>query len=106
MARMASSSQSNTRAGPVWTSISCATADCLTTQPSGARLPLSTAMPPVGEKGFSRGRMTSGFRFSTPARFSATLLPVQVRHVVSSSPARVSSAMTAYTPPARSRSSM
>mgnify|MGYP007047224592 CR=1 FL=1 len=35
--------------GAWWTIISGATADCFTTQPSGARLPLSTAMPPLWE---------------------------------------------------------
>ena len=39
---------SKTRAGPVCTRISGGTADCLTTAPSGARLPRSTRRPPSG----------------------------------------------------------
>ena len=57
MAAMASSSLSNTRAGPVWVSISGATALRFTTQPWGARLPQRICSPPVGEEGSSMGRM-------------------------------------------------
>ena len=49
MAAMASSSQSNTLAGPSCTIISGATAERFTTAVSGARFPFSTAMPPVSE---------------------------------------------------------
>ena len=52
------------------------------------------------------GRMISGSRFFAPSRFSAIVLPVQVITEVSSRPFFVSSFITAYTPPARSRSSM
>ena len=78
MAAIASSSQSKTRAGPECWSISGATAERFTTQESGARLPRSTAMPPVLLYGFSTGRMTSGFLFTLFAIFSPTVLPVQV----------------------------
>src|SRR6056297_3577150 len=43
----AASSESNTRAGPSCRSIPSTTADCLTTQPFGARLPNRTASPPL-----------------------------------------------------------
>ena len=47
MAATAAASLSNTCAGPLWRSISSATAPSLTTAPAGARLPNSTARPPV-----------------------------------------------------------
>ena len=106
MALWASSSLSKTRAGPSWTSILGATAERLTTDPSGARLPRSTAMPPVGEKGSSMGRMTELSLTRAPAMFSPTVLPVTVMHSRLMRPALSSSAMTAGTPPAPSRSSM
>ena len=43
---------------------------------------------------------------TTPSRFSARVFPVQVSTLVSSRPFFVSSFMTAYTPPAPSRSSI
>lgn len=106
MASSASSSQSNTRALPLWCIISGATALRLTTQPSGARLPLSTAMPPVLLYGSDTGRMTSVSLISQPAIFSPTVLPVQVGRPVSTRPSFESSCMTAYTPPASFNCSM
>ena len=47
IASTASSSLLNTFAGPEWTSISLSTAPSFTTDPSGARFPLRTAIPPV-----------------------------------------------------------
>ncbi|CUO97680.1 Uncharacterised protein [Flavonifractor plautii] len=52
------------------------------------------------------GRISSGLRLTTPSRFSARVFPVQVSTLVSSRPFFVSSFMTAYTPPAPSRSSI
>ena len=59
IAAIASSSQSNTLAGPSCTSISSTTAERLTTEPSGARLPERTARPPVLLYGLSTGLITS-----------------------------------------------
>ena len=63
-------------------------------------------MPPVGEKGLSGVRMTSGFLLRADAMFSPTVLPVTVMQSRSMSPSLSSSAMTAGMPPASSRSSM
>ena len=104
MALVASSSESNTRAGPRWTIISGATAAFLTTAPSGARLPKSRASPPVAEWAVCLLRITSLSSVFTPARFSPTVFPVTVMDFSLSCP--LSSAMTAGMPPARSRSSM
>ena len=46
LALTASSSHSKQRAGPLCLRMAAATADCLITAPSGARLPLSTVMEP------------------------------------------------------------
>ena len=78
MAAIASSSLLNTFAGPLCTSISLATALRFTTQRSGARLPLRTAMPPVSLYGWSMGRMMSVFLLIHPLMFSAMVLPVTV----------------------------
>ena len=101
IAAVASSSQSNTLAVPVLTIISGATAERLTTQPSTARFPLRTAIPPVAEYGFSIGRMISGFLLTTFSKFSAMVLPVTVISDVSKRFFLVSSFITAGTPPAR-----
>ena len=53
IASIASSSESNTLAGPLWFSISSRTADFLTTAPSKAKFPFKTAIPPVSLYGFS-----------------------------------------------------
>ena len=49
---------------------------------SGARLPLSTASPPVWLYGLSIGLITSGFKFTQSLMFSPTVLPVTVMHSV------------------------
>ena len=56
---IASSSDSKTLAGPSCTIISSTTAERLTTLPSGARFPLSTASPPVLLYGLLTGLITS-----------------------------------------------
>ena len=56
-AAIASSSSSNTRAGPAWWTRSWP--ESFTTQPSGARLPRRMAMPPVGLSGLASGLTTS-----------------------------------------------
>ena len=53
IASIASSSKSNTLAGPLWTNISSNTADFLTTAPSSAKFPLNTLIPPVELNGSS-----------------------------------------------------
>ena len=55
MASVAASSDSKTRAGPVCCRISGATTACLTTAPSGARLPKRMASPPRGRVGRIEG---------------------------------------------------
>ena len=92
---MASSSQSNTLAGPSCTIISSTTAERLTMPESGARFPFRAASPPVSENGFSTGRITSGFLFTEPSIFSPTVFPVQVRQLRCSRSFFVSSFMTA-----------
>ena len=62
-------------AGPSWTIISSTTAERFTTPPSGARLPLRTASPPVWLYGLSIGLITSGFKFTQSLMFSPTVLP-------------------------------
>ena len=59
-----------------------AVAERFTTLPSGARLPRSTASPPVVLYGLSIGRITSGFRFTQSLIFSPTVFPVTVMHSV------------------------
>ena len=59
IAATASSSDSNTLAGPSCTIISSTTAERFTTLPSGAILPLSTASPPVLLNGLLTGLITS-----------------------------------------------
>ena len=54
-----SSTSSNTTARPLCFSSFGVAADGLITQPSGARLPRSTAMPPSGLNGFAIGVITS-----------------------------------------------
>ena len=106
MAAIASSSQSNTLAGPVCTIISGTTAERFTTQPSGARFPLRTASPPFFIYGLSIGRMTSGFLFTAFFMLSPMVFPVTVMQSRFNRPASPSSFMTAYTPPASFRSSI
>ena len=50
---------SNTTALPLCCSSFGVAADGFSTQPSGARLPFSTAMPPCGLNGFSIGVITA-----------------------------------------------
>ena len=78
MAVIASSSQSNTLAGPECLSISGSTALLFTTHESGAIFPLSTAIPPTFEYGFSAGLIISVSRFIAFFMFSPTVLPVTV----------------------------
>ena len=78
IAAMASSSQSNTLAGPSCTSISGTTAERFTTHESGAILPLNTAIPPVAEYGLSIGLIISVSLLTHPSIFSPTVLPVAV----------------------------
>ena len=106
IAALAASSPSNTRAGPWWTSISGATAACLTIAPSGARVPLMKASPPSLWCGLSSGRITSGSEIFAFATFSAVVWPVTVIVSPWMRPASSSSCMRAWTPPARQRSSM
>ena len=78
IASIASSSLSNTLAGPSCLSISGATALLFTTHVSGARFPLSTAIPPFGIYGSSISLIISWFLFIHPLMFSPTVFPVQV----------------------------
>ena len=103
---MASSSQSNTLAGPLCCNISGTTADLLTTDPSGARLPLRTASPPVFVYGLSIGLITSGFLLTLFFTASPSVRPVTVIVSPLISPASRSSLITAYTPPASFKSSI
>ena len=66
IASTASSSLSNTLAGPECTSISLSTAPSFTTLPSIARFPLSTAIPPVSYAGLSHGFITSSSFINAP----------------------------------------
>ena len=66
----------------------------------------STASPPVFVYGRSRGRITSGSRFSAWATFSPRVFPVTVIQLPSIIPPSSSSFMTAEMPPACSRSSI
>ena len=78
----------------------------MTTEPSGARLPESTARPPVLEYGLSTVLMTSVLRLTASAIFSPIVFPVTVIQSLLSSPSSSSSLITAYTPPASLRSSI
>ncbi len=71
---------------------------------SGASEPLRMAMEGPGETGRSSGRMISGSATTTSCRFSAKVLPVQVRTEVSTRPPSCLS--TAWQPPASSNASM
>ncbi len=104
MAFIASSSESNTLAGPLWTNISSATAERLTTAPSLAILPRSTAIPPVGLYGSSMLLITVRSVASASLIFSHTVFPVTVMRSRCSRPFFDSSFMTACTPPAIQRS--
>ena len=106
IAAIASSSDSKTLAGPSCLSISGTTADLLTTEPSGARLPLSTARPPVFEYALSTVLITSGSLLTAFATASPIVLPVTVMQSPFISPISRSSLITAYTPPASFRSSI
>ena len=100
IAAIASSSQSNTLAGPSCTIISGTTAERFTTPESGARLPFNTAIPPVSLNGLSIGLITSVLRLTASAIFSPTVLPVAVIRSVLRRFFLVSSFITAYIPPA------
>ena len=106
IAATASASLSNTRAGPECTSISSATAPSLTTAPAGARLPKSTARPPVACHGSSTGRMTESSRTRAFATASPTVPPATLSADPSMRPAAMRRFMTAWIPPAWYRSSM
>ena len=106
IAATASASLSNTRAGPRCRSISSATAPSLTTAPAGARLPKSTARPPVACHGSSIGRMTVSSRTRAFATASPTVPPATLSAEPSMRPAAMRRFMTAWMPPAWYRSSM
>ena len=95
IAAIASSSHSNTLAGPSCTIIESATAERLTTEPSGARFPLRTARPPVLLYGLSNGLITSGFLFTQPLIFSPTVFPVTVIQSSCNKPSSLNSFITA-----------
>ena len=95
IASMASSSQSNTLAGPSCTIISGTTAERLTIPVSGAIFPLSTAIPPSAIKGSSMGLMVSGSIFTEFFIFSPTVFPVTVMQSRFKSPFFESSFITA-----------
>ena len=74
---MASSSHSNTRAGP--RNLRLGRPATFTIAPSGASVPFSPTTPPQLVIGLLVGRTTSWPRSkATPARFSAIVLPVTV----------------------------
>ena len=106
IAVMASSSQSNTLAGPLCTNISSQTADLFTILPFGARFPLSAANPPVSLYGLSIGLIVLMSLFSQFTIFSLTVFPVAVIKSVYNKPFLSSSFITAYTPPASFKSSI
>jgi len=71
-----SSMDSNTTAFPLCCINRGVAAEGLSTAPLGAKLPLSTTIPPWSLKGALSGVITSLFQQSTPSRFSPTVLPV------------------------------
>ena len=103
MASAASFSPSKTLAVPVNCIILGLTAACLMTEPSGAMLPLRTAIPPCWWKGLSSGLRTSS---------SLTLAASAIWYTVVPFPVGVSARLSlrtfriAGTPPALSRSLM
>src|SRR3989449_134201 len=98
-----SSSEAKTRAGPRWRRRSWPTS--FTIAPSVARLPRSTASPPVSFSGRSTGPTTSwpGVAVAAAA-ISASVRPSTFTADPSASPASTSSRATRATPPARWRS--
>ena len=98
-----SAGDSNTTARPVCTSSRGSAAVGLITQPSGARLPRSTKVPPAAETGSPRGRITRSSSTSAPAMLSPSERPVTVSASVWSRSRSRSS--TAGRPPASCRSS-
>ena len=84
---MVSSSDSKTLAGPLWRNILSSTAPFFTTAPSGARLPLRTAMPPSDLYGSSRGLMTERSTTPRPATASRRVPPATEGTSRSQSPA-------------------
>ncbi|OQC19264.1 MAG: hypothetical protein BWX71_02632 [Deltaproteobacteria bacterium ADurb.Bin072] len=97
-------SDSKILALPVKVRYSLATADCFTTAPSGARLPVSTTVPPSGKK----GAVLSGMTFSSRTCAAATISPTVCPEAVSASRCRSSAIrfITAGIPPATYRSVM
>ena len=96
----ASSSRSNTRAGPLCSIRSCP--ESFTTQPSGARLPRRIANPPFGLIASDTGRITSCPSVSSAlSAISPSVCPVTVMASSWSSPASLSRRITSGTPPAR-----
>ena len=102
-AAIASSSDSNTRAGPSCSRRSCPAS--LTTQPSGARFPRRMARPPVGLSGSSSGRTTRWPSASRVSRACSPIVrPVTVGASSWSRPASSRRCATTPTPPALNRS--
>ena len=102
-AAMASSSFSNTRAGPVCSMRSWP--ESFTTQPSGARLPRRIARPPCGFSALSIGRTTSWPASSTTSSASSPIVrPVTVTGSRWPMPESKRRFITSGTPPARNRS--
>ena len=102
-AAIASSSPSNTRAGPLWWRRSCPAS--LTTEPSGASEPLRMARPPLRLSGSDSGRTTRWPSVSLASRAcSPIVLPVTVGTPSCRTPASSRRLATSPTPPARYRS--
>ena len=78
IAFMPASSESNTLAVPSKRIIFLLTADCFTTAPWGARLPLSMAIPPSLWCAFSRGLITSPSEISAESAILWVLMPLTV----------------------------
>ena len=103
MALLTSSSELKQRAVPSKRIIFSLTAACLTTEPSGARLPKRMAMPPCLWNGLSIGLMHSSSVIRASSAISWTILPDTVSSLYRWSFRRF---MMAGTPPARSKSPM
>ena len=106
IASTASSSLLKTFAGPECTNISGSTAPSLTTEPSGAKLPFNTAIPPVVYTGSLQGWITSSSR--TFIVFAIVPWSTKLTDFALSCkcPCSCKRCITAYTPPAACKSSM
>ena len=74
MRRTMSSTEAKTTARPVWLNSAGEAAECLMTAPPGARLPRSTAMPPVGFTGLAALRMMLWFGTSSAASATSPMV--------------------------------